>query len=85
MRGTNQLQIRKQVNGVITVLDSMEYVPEHGVYHEFRFLVLNDQLQLFMDGEKVLSAHDSELQGGMFGLATYRAAATWTLLTVIQP
>jgi pectate lyase len=87
VRSSDQLQIRKQVNGVITVLASIPFkaAPSPGQYIEYRFRVINDQLQLFVDGELVASAHDAEIPQGRYGLATYRAAATWQYVLATQP
>ena len=85
VRGTNRIDIRKVVNGVITVLASANYTAPPGVYREYRLRVINDQLQLFVDGAVVASAHDHDIARGQYGIATYRAKATWQNITVIQP
>jgi hypothetical protein len=50
-----------------------------------RFLVVNDQLQLWMNGVLVASAHDRDITKGQYGLATYRASANFASLVVFQP
>jgi hypothetical protein len=85
VRGTNQIDIRKLVNGVITVLASRNYTAPLGVYREYRLRVINDQLQLFVNGLLVASAHDDDIARGQYGIATYRAKATWQSIKVIQP
>jgi hypothetical protein len=84
-RDNGQIQIRKIVNGVITVLASANYPAAVGQTLDVRFLVVNDQLQLWMDGVLVASAHDRDITEGQYGLATYRAAATFWTLDVFQP
>ncbi len=49
MRSTGQVQIRKIVNGVITVLGTANFTAVLGRYYDVRFLVINDQLQLYVD------------------------------------
>jgi hypothetical protein len=85
VRGTNQIDFRKKVNGVITVLASATYTAPPGVYREYRLRVINDQLQLFVNGALVVSAHDNAIARGQYGIATYRARATWESITVSQP
>jgi hypothetical protein len=84
-RDNGQIQIRKIVNGVITVLASASYPMIVGQAFDVRFLVVSDQLQLWVDGVLVASAHDREIAEGQYGLATYRAAANFSSLVVYQP
>jgi hypothetical protein len=84
-RNTGQIQIRKVVDGVITVLASASFTPVAGQYYDLRFLVINDQLQVFVDRTFMASAHDDAIARGQYGLATYRTAATWESLSAVQP
>jgi hypothetical protein len=84
-RSTGQIQIRKVVNGVITVLASAPFAPVPGRYYDLQFRVINDQLQLFVDRTLVASAHDGVIASGKYGLATYRTRATWERFWVFQP
>jgi hypothetical protein len=85
VRSNGLIQIRKIVNGAVTVLASAAFVPVIRQYYDFQFRVINDQLQLFVDRRLVASAHDGAIARGQYGLATYRAAASWEHLTVLQP
>ena len=85
VRSTGQVQIRKIVDGVITVLGTANFTPVLRRYYDVRFLVINDQLQLYVDGTLVATAHDRAIASGKYGLATYRAAARWETFTVWQP
>jgi len=85
VRGTNQIHIRKVVNGVSTVLAYANYTAPPGAYREYRLRVINDQLQLFVNGALVASAHDHDIARGQYGIATYRTKATWESITVVQP
>jgi hypothetical protein len=85
VRSTGQVQIRKIVDGVITVLGSANFTPVLGRYYDVRFLVINDQLQLYVDRALVATAHDRAIASGKYGLATYRAAARWETFWVFQP
>jgi hypothetical protein len=85
VRRTGQIDIRKQVDGVITVLASASFTPVPGQYHVLQFRVINDQLQVFVDWTLVASAHDTAIARGQYGLATYRTAATFENYSVLQP
>jgi len=85
MRATGQIQMKKFVNGVITVLGSSNFTPVLGTYYRVRFLVINDQLQLYVDDALVATAHDRSIASGMYGVATYRAKANWDSFSVMQP
>jgi hypothetical protein len=85
IRSTREIQIRKVVNGVVTVLGSADLPLVPGEAHEFRFRVIDDQLQLFVDDVMVASAHDHDIARGRYGIATYRTAATFDSVVVFQP
>jgi hypothetical protein len=85
LRATGQIDIRKVVNGGITVLASANFTPVIGTYYRMRFLVVNDQLQLFVDDALVAAAHDGAIASGIYGVATYRARANWLFFSVQQP
>ena len=85
IRNTGQIQIRRVLNGVISVLATANFAATLRQYYEVRFLLINDQLQLFVDGVPVASAHDRRIASGKYGLATYRAKANWDSFTVVQP
>ena len=85
VRSSGQIQIRKIVNGTISVLASANFTAVPGQVYELRFRAINDQLQVFVDGAMLASAHDTSISSGRYGLATYRAAATWETISVQQP
>jgi hypothetical protein len=85
VRASGQIDIRKIVNGVITVLATANYTAVQGQYVDVGFKVINDQLHLYLDNTLVLTAHDHDLASGQYGLATYRATARWATLSVQQP
>jgi hypothetical protein len=78
------VQIRKRVNGVVTLLGSASYTPDgYSIHVQFR--LVSDQLQVFINGRRLLSVHDDDIPEGSHGLATNRAAATWHWMYVTQP
>jgi hypothetical protein len=85
VRSTNQLQIRKQVNGVITVLASVDFTAVPRQFHEYRLRVVGDQLHAYVDGALVAWARDGDIARGQYGIGTYRARAMWQTASAIQP
>jgi hypothetical protein len=85
LRTTNRVEIRKQVNGVPTVLAAANVPVPRDRFVGVRFRIVEDQLQLYVDGRLVLSARDDDIAEGQYGLATYRAGATWDHFFVTQP
>jgi hypothetical protein len=85
VRNTNQIQIRKKVGGVITVLASVGFTPVPGETFDLHLRVIDDQLQVFVNSELVASAHAGDIASGQYGLATYRTAVTWNNMFAGQP
>lgn len=77
VRGTNQVQIRKVVNGISTVLDAASYTAPVGQQRTYQLRVEGNQLHGFANGQRVLMAIDDDLKEGRYGAATFRAAATF--------
>lgn len=84
VRNSNQILIRKKVNGVITTLASANMTATPGEFYRLRFRVVDDVLQVFNGSLLVASAHDSEIQSGQYGIGTYRAAARFSNFRVEQ-
>jgi hypothetical protein len=82
-RNSNQLQIRKKLNGVVTTLASVNF--DAAQSYIYRFRLVGDLLQVYANGKLVASAHDADIAKGQYGVGTYRAAATWSNITVAQP
>jgi len=85
MRSSNQLQIRKIVGGVTTVLRAVTFTAAPGAMHEYTFRVVGKELHAFVDGQLVATALDDALPRGKYGMGTYRAAATWQDFSADQP
>ena len=77
VRSTNQVQIRKVVNGISTVLDAASYTAPVGQQGTYQLQVQGNQLHGFVNGQLVLMAIDDDLKEGRYGVATFRAAATF--------
>ena len=85
VRSTGRLEIRKVLNGTITVLKSVPFAATPGKYYDFRFSVTGNELHAYVDDKFVAGAIDNDIAAGQYGLATYRAAAAWQNFNVDQP
>jgi hypothetical protein len=85
LRSTNRLEIRKQVNGAITVLASVPFTATPGRFYDLKFTALRDELHAYVDGRLVAQALDGDIATGQYGLGTYRTAATFQRFEVDQP
>jgi hypothetical protein len=85
VRGSGQLQIRKVVNGVTTVLAAKDFTVIPGEYHEYELHAFGDQLHAAVDRVVIATAHDSDLPLGRHGVATYRAGVFFSSIVVDQP
>jgi len=84
IRSSNQLQIRKVANGVVTVLDAASFTATPGVMREYTLSVRGNELHAFVDGQLVATALDDAIPRGRYGMGAYRAAATWQDFAVVQ-
>ncbi len=85
IRSSNQLQIRKIVNGVTTVLKAVSFTAAPGAMREYTLSVRGNELHALVDGQLVATALDDALPRGKYGMGTYRTAATWQDFSVSQP
>lgn len=85
VRGSGQLQIRKVVNGVTTVLVGRTFAAVPGQLRFYELRAQGNQLHAFVNGERIATAVDSDLPAGRYGLGTYRTAATFRSMDAIQP
>jgi hypothetical protein len=85
VRSSHQLQIRKIVGGATTVLAAKPFTPVAGQYHRYKLLVVGSELRAYVDGVLIASATDSEIGSGQYGVGTYRAAASWSSIRVVDP
>jgi hypothetical protein len=85
VRGSGQLQIRKVVNGVTTMLVGRTFSAVPGQIRSYELRALGNQLHAFVNGERIATAVDSDLPVGRYGLGTYRTAATFRSMDAIQP
>jgi len=85
LRNSNQILIRKKVNGVSTTLASASLTAAPTYLYALKFRLVDDLLQVFHGAQVLASAHDSDITKGRYGIGTYRATATFYEVRVIQP
>jgi hypothetical protein len=85
IRSVGRLDIRKRVNGVVTVLRSVPFDATPGRYHRLKFVVVGNELHAYVDDRFVAGALDDDIARGRYGLATSNAAARYQYLHVEQP
>ncbi len=85
VRSSGQVHIRKIVNGVTTTLAAGTYTATPGERHRYQLTVIGDELHAFIDGARVATAYDDDIPRGIYGMATYRTAATWSMFNALQP
>ena len=83
-RSSNQLQIRKVVNGVTTVLKAVSYTTVPGKYQTLTLTVIGNELTAMVGDVVMARAIDNDITEGRFGFGTYRASAGFTYIRVQQ-
>lgn len=85
LRSSNTISLRKQVNGVITVLGTASFASSLGTTYTLRLDAVGNQLRAFVNGALVLQATDSSHARGSGGLVTFKAAANFDDYVAYQP
>lgn len=81
----NRVSLRRQLNGAAVVLDSAPLVHQAGQRYTLRLEALGSQLRGYVNGRLILEARDTTHRAGIYGLATYKAAADFHDVLVTQP
>jgi hypothetical protein len=84
VRSSGQIQIRKTVNGVTTVLKAASFTPGAD-FRRYDLRVVGHELHAYVDYALVAVANDADIAEGIFGLASYRTATTTLRFHVRQP
>jgi hypothetical protein len=92
LRSSNQLQIRKVVNGVTTVLQAVNYTVVPGETYRVALRVIGNELTAtiqtgYDDAVTTVTARalDGDIAKGRFGVGTYRSAARFSGVSECQP
>ena len=68
-----------------TVLKAVAFTLAPGDDHSYQFEVRGNELSATVDGVVLARAIDNSLTSGQVGFATYRAGASYTLVSADQP
>ena len=73
------------MDGVITELGRASFTLGSGGWHTLRLEAVGSRLRGYVNGQLVIQAEDSSHPTGISGIATYRAAARFDYLRIVQP
>jgi hypothetical protein len=85
LRSSKGMSLRKLVDGRIVELGNAGFTLGIGDWHIFRLEAIGDRIRAYIDGQLLIEAVDSSHPVGISGFATYRAAARFDYLRVVQP
>jgi len=85
LRTSNELSLRKVVNGVVTELDREPFPLQIGTPYRLRVEAIGTKLLVYVNDQVRLQASDSSHTQGRSGLVTYRAAASFSGYSAWQP
>jgi hypothetical protein len=85
LRTSNQLSLRKLVNGSIVTLGSVPQTVALNVNHDLKLEAVGNQLRVYLNGRLRLQAQDSAHPSGRAGLMTYKTAANYDDYLAYRP
>jgi hypothetical protein len=85
LRTSNEVSLRKMVNGVITELARAPFTVQLGQAYRLRIEAIGQKLLVYVNDQVRLQASDSSHPQGRSGLITYRAAASFSDYSAWQP
>lgn len=85
VRNSNEISLRRLVNGATQVLDSAPFSVSVGTWYELRLEAIQNQLRVYVGNRLILEATDAIFNEGRFGAVMYKAAAHYDDVIVTQP
>jgi hypothetical protein len=85
LRTSNEVSLRKVVNGVITELAHQPFTIQSGQPYRLRIEAIGTNLVVYVNDEVRLQASDSSHTQGRSGVVTYRAAVSFSAYSAWQP
>jgi hypothetical protein len=85
VRNSNEISLRRLLNGAVTVLDSAPFTVNTGIWYKLRLEVIQDQLRVYADGRLLLEATDTAISEGRYGNIMFKAATMYDDVAVTQP
>ena len=85
VRNSNEISLRRLVNGATQVLDSAPFNVAVANWYELRLEAIQNQLRVYVGNRLILEATDAAIGEGRFGAVMYKAAASYDDFVVTQP
>ena len=85
LRTSNEISLRKVVNGVVTELDRDPVPLQVGTPYRLRVEAIGTKLIVYLNDQVRLEASDSSHAQGRAGYVTFRAAASFSGYSAWQP
>jgi hypothetical protein len=85
VRNSNEISLRRLVNGATQVLDSAPFNVSIDNWYELRLEAIQNQLRVYVGNRLILEATDASFSEGRFGAVMYKAAAAYDDMIVTQP
>jgi hypothetical protein len=86
LRRSNQLSLRRMVNGTVQVLATVPQPVTTGAWHDLRLEIVGTNIRVFVNGDLKIQIADSTLSGGgRNAMLMYKTAADWESYIVHQP
>ena len=86
LRSSNQLSLRRLVNGTVQVLATVPQQVSTGVFYNLRLEIVGTNIRAFVNGDLKIQFSEPTMSGvGRNGMLMYRAAADWESYIAYQP
>lgn len=85
IRNSNEISLRRLLNGATQVLDSAPFSVSTGTWYSLRLEAIGDQLRVYVGNRLILEATDATLSEGRYGAVMYKAATVYDDVAVTQP
>jgi hypothetical protein len=85
VRNSNEISLRRLLNGATQVLDSAPFNVSTGTWYSLRLEAIRDQLRVYAGNRLILEATDATLSEGRYGAVMYKAATAYDDVEVTQP
>jgi hypothetical protein len=86
LRDSNQISLRRMVNGTVQVLATVSQPMITGTWYDLRLEIVNTSIRVHVNGDLRIQLNDSTLSGGgRNGMLMYKTAADWESYVAYQP
>jgi hypothetical protein len=85
LRTSNEMSLRKVVDGVVTELDRSAFTMQLNQSYRLRIEAIGEKLVVYVNDQVRLQASDASHPQGRSGVLTYRAAASFSAYNAWQP